>query len=129
MLVPKIQIPAITYKVPTSQTQFHPNITYNSQHHNFLLHIYPNITSFQHHNFTSCYIYPNITTSYYIYPNITTSQHKIIGRYRIYVYKFCTSQKISMKDFFYIQNYPQTAIGSKQQQKNIYLLRVFLQHA
>ena len=75
----------------------HPNITYNfllytsSQHHNSLLSQLP-VTS-QHH-----IQFPNITNSNNK-SRTTSSQHKIAERY-IYIYKFCTSQKIYKKNFF-----------------------------
>ena len=82
---------------------------------------------------------PSITTSCYIptsqVPNnksrTTSSQHKIAKRYvYIYIYKFCTSQKIYRNDFFTFKTalkQPQTVSnnitnGTFYVKKNIYIL-------
>ena len=86
--------------------------------------------------------FPNITTSYYIptsqVPTTNLEQQvpntKLLKDIYIYIQVLYITKNIQ-EGFFYIQNCPQTTIGSKQQHhicvnKNIYLLmRGFLQHA
>ena len=88
--------------------------------------------------------FPNITTSYYIptsqVPTTNLEQQvpntKLLKDIYIYIYiQVLYITKNIQEGIFYIQNCPQTTIGSKQQHhifvnKNIYLLmRGFLQHA
>ena len=110
-----IQVPAITYKFPTSQ------LPVRSQHHIQC----PNIT-------TSCYI----PTSQVPTTNLEQQVPNTKLPKDIYIYtQVLYITKNIQEGFFYIQNCPQIATSSKQQHhvcvnKNIYvLMKVCLQHA